>query len=168
MFMVMIRRLDRIRMILSENTTANINIKPISFETEWGTARLRKDGYYYISTKKYNGRLLHRLIYEKHYGPIPDGFCVHHVDGDKSNFELSNLVLLSKSEHQSIHSQEFQKDKHPRWCKGRIDQAGGLEFISEMKNKGMNMQAIADELGYSNVSSVFHYLNARNVRWNQI
>ncbi|MBP5699425.1 MAG: hypothetical protein J6W71_01060, partial [Methanobrevibacter sp.] len=36
------------------------------------------------------------------------------------------------------------------------------------KNKGMNMQAIADECGYSNVSTVFHYLDRRGLRWNQI
>lgn len=74
-----------------------------SLETEWGTARLRKDGYYYISTKENNSCLLHRLIYEKTYGPIPEGFVVHHIDGIKTNNEISNLILLSNSEHHSLH-----------------------------------------------------------------
>ena len=30
------------------------------------------------------------------------------------------------------------------------------------------MQDIADELGYSNVSSVFHYIDRRGLRWNQL
>lgn len=134
-------------------------------ETEWGTARLRKDGYYYISTKEHNGALLHRLVYEKHYGPIPKGFVVHHKDGDKSNFDIRNLILLSNNNHHSLHMRGIN---HPRWNNGKIDKLGGIEFISASKNKGMNMQDIADECGYSNVSSVFHYLRHRNLSWNEI
>lgn len=135
------------------------------FETEWGTARLRKDGYYYISTKENNGQLLHRLIYEKEYGPIPKDFVVHHIDGDKSNFDISNLMLLKSNNHHSLH---MKGCNHPRWNNGKIDKFGGIEFLSASKNKGMTMQEIADECGYSNASSVFHYLRHRNLSWNKI
>ena len=57
---------------------------------------------------------------------------------------------------------------NPNWGNGRIDAAGGVSFLSARKNQGMTMQNIADELGYSNVSSVFHYIDKRGLRWNQL
>lgn len=137
----------------------------ISFETEWGTARLRKDGYYYISTKTNNGCLLHRLIYEKHYGPIPEGFVIHHIDGVKTNNEINNLVMLSNSEHHSLH---MKGESHPLWGKSRIDQAGGIRYLSEEKNKGATMEGIALNLGYTAAVPVHQYLRNRNLTWNEL
>ena len=81
-------------------------------KTKWGNAKVRNDGYWYITTKENNGKLLHRLIYEDEFGPIPQGFVVHHLDGNKQNNEINNLVLLSISEHHSMHA---TKENHPRW-----------------------------------------------------
>ena len=134
-------------------------------ETKYGNAYKRKDGYYQISSGINQGKLLHRLIYEEVFGPIPEGFHVHHLDNDKENNDPSNMILLSKSNHHKLH---FNMINNPRWGNGRIDAAGGVSFLSACKNKGMTMQGIADDLGYSNVSSVFHYLDKRNLRWNQI
>ena len=133
--------------------------------TEFGNAYKRKDGYYQISSGIHQGKLLHRLIYEECFGSIPKGFHIHHLDGNKENNNPANLVMISKSNHHHLHTSGVN---HPRWDHGRIDNLGGIEFISAAKNKGMNMQAIADECGYSNVSSVFHYLDKRGLRWNQL
>lgn len=133
--------------------------------TPFGHACQRKDGYYQITSGEHQGKLLHRLMYETAYGSIPKGFIVHHIDGDKTNNEPSNLMLLSKSNHHRLH---MKHTNHPFWDKGLISKAGGIDFLSAAKNKGMTMQNIADELGYSNVSSVFHYLDKRSVRWNQL
>ena len=75
--------------------------------TEFGTASIEKAGYYrIISSKEGNyGKRLHRLIYEKHYGKIPEGYHIHHIDGDKLNNEISNLECLTASEHVSLHMQ---------------------------------------------------------------
>lgn len=40
----------------------------------------------------------HRLIYEKAYGKIPKGHKVIFADGNRENFDLDNLVLVSSSE----------------------------------------------------------------------
>ena len=133
--------------------------------TEFGNAYKRKDGYYQISSGINQGKLLHRLIYEENFGPIPEGFHIHHLDNDKNNNALENLVLISKSNHHKLH---FNMINNPRWGNGRIDKAGGVTFLSAEKNKGRTMQAIADDLGYSNVSSVFHYIDKRGLRWNQL
>ena len=133
--------------------------------TDYGRAYQRKDGYWQISSGPNQGKLLHRLIYEENFGPIPEGFHIHHLDNDKNNNALENLVLISKSNHHKLH---FNMINNPRWGNGRIDKAGGVIFLSAEKNKGMTMQAIADELGYSNVSSVFHYIDRRGLRWNEL
>lgn len=133
--------------------------------THFGNAYKRKDGYYQISSGVNQGKLLHRLIYEENFGPIPEGFHIHHLDNDKNNNALENLVLISKSNHHKLH---FNMINNPNWGNGRIDKAGGVTFLSAEKNKGMTMQNIADELGYSNVSSVFHYIDRRGLRWNEL
>lgn len=133
--------------------------------TEFGNAYKRKDGYYQISSGIHQGKLLHRLIYEENFGPIPEGFHIHHLDNDKNNNALENLVLISKSNHHKLH---FNMINNPNWGNGRIDKAGGVTFLSAEKNKGRTMQSIADELGYSNVSSVFHYIDRRGLRWNEL
>lgn len=134
-------------------------------ETKYGHVYQRKDGYYQVSSGIHQGKLLHRLVYEEHFGPIPEGFHIHHLDNDKNNNALENLVLISKSNHHKLH---FNMVNNPRWGNGRIDKAGGITFLSAEKNKGRTMQAIADELGYSNVSSIFHYIDRRGLRWNEL
>lgn len=46
---------------------------------------------------------LHRRIWEDANGPIPDGFHVHHRDGDPSNNDLSNLEAVSPKQHLAEH-----------------------------------------------------------------
>lgn len=57
-------------------------------------------------TKKVRGRshLEHRWLWEQENGPIPEGFQIHHKDGDGFNNDLSNLELVSTREHGEIHS----------------------------------------------------------------
>jgi hypothetical protein len=56
---------------------------------------------YYRSAK--TGRLYHRMLWEKAYGIIPEGCVVHHIDEDKQNNEISNLVMVESSQHAKIH-----------------------------------------------------------------
>lgn len=136
-------------------------------KTKYGNGHQRTDGYIQITSGPYKGKLLHRLIYEEVYGPIPKGYAIHHIDGDKTNNNPGNLMLLSKSNHHKLH---MNKANHPRWDNGLIDKAGGVDFLSAEKNKGRTMQEIVDDLGYSSnsVAVVFQYLNNRGLRWNQI
>jgi hypothetical protein len=47
-------------------------------------------------------RSLGRVIYEAFNGPIPDGFQIDYIDGDKKNNRLDNLDLISRSEIQML------------------------------------------------------------------
>ena len=53
-------------------------------------------------------KINYRRIYEKHYGPIPvDDFGrkyeIHHIDGDHTNNDPSNLTAVTIEEHYKIH-----------------------------------------------------------------
>lgn len=35
---------------------------------------------------------------------LPAGFCIHHIDGDKTNNDINNLALMTQTAHQRLHS----------------------------------------------------------------
>lgn len=45
----------------------------------------------------------HRWVWINHHGAIPKGMDIHHKDGDKSNNEIENLEMLSRSDHLKRH-----------------------------------------------------------------
>lgn len=49
---------------------------------------------------------IYRKIWESHYGPIPDGKEIHHIDGDRSNNNIDNLLLVTIQEHLAIHKSQ--------------------------------------------------------------
>lgn len=63
-----------------------------------GSERHDKDGYIMVKVKEPDiWRPKHRVVWEKAYGDIPDGFVVTFRDGDKNNTALDNLILMSMS-----------------------------------------------------------------------
>jgi hypothetical protein len=61
---------------------------------------LHPNGYYISGANK----RLHRAIWEAKYGIIPDGYHIHHADGNPANNELLNLVLVSHAVHMKLHA----------------------------------------------------------------
>jgi hypothetical protein len=51
----------------------------------------------------------YRKIYENHYGKIPKGYHIHHIDGNPFNNHISNLECISAEDHAKIHKNEFTK-----------------------------------------------------------
>jgi hypothetical protein len=51
----------------------------------------------------------YRKIYEKHFGKIPKGMHIHHVDGNPENNNIDNLVCITPEEHSIIHKDDFIK-----------------------------------------------------------
>ena len=79
---------------------------------------LRKDqGYFYktqIIENKTKTTMLHRMVYIHHYGEIKNGYSIHHIDENKMNNEIENLVCMKNSEHRKFHGSlltEKQKEK---------------------------------------------------------
>jgi len=67
---------------------------------------------------------LHVLIWEKENGPKPQGYDLHHIDCDKSNYWPSNIILLSRSDHQRIHA--GWKKTGGRWSHKPCSKCGRL------------------------------------------
>lgn len=67
------------------------NAKPIGYE------RLGKDDYIEIKTAQ-GFRSKHRAIWEAKFGPVPKSHIVIFRDGDKRNFDIDNLELISRVE----------------------------------------------------------------------
>jgi len=63
---------------------------------------LSEDGYPKVDLTingRRRGLYLHTIICEVHYGPKPDGMQVNHIDGNKLNFNLSNLEYCTISQN---------------------------------------------------------------------
>lgn len=78
---------------LSTNTIYNNKNKPL-------TPNKITNGYLQIRLYK-NGKVkryyLHRIIYEAHYGKIPENMVVDHIDRNPENNDITNLRLVPQS-----------------------------------------------------------------------
>ena len=64
-----------------------------------GTESITKGGYIKVKVGEPNKwKLKQRYIYEQHYGEIPNNYNVIFADGNKMNFDIDNLIAVSKSE----------------------------------------------------------------------
>ena len=96
-----------------------------------GTERITKDGYTEIKVKDPNvWKLKHRIIYEEHYGEIPKGYVVMFLDRDKSNFDINNLILISRNQLRTLNQNDLIKDD-PELTKSGIILADLLIKINE-------------------------------------
>ena len=83
------------------------NYKPL------GSERIVKDGYceVKVSDTGRRWRPKHVLIYEKHHGKVPKGSAVIFLDGDKRNFDIDNLYLVTRSQLAMLNKNSLiQKD----------------------------------------------------------
>ncbi|MBP3917449.1 HNH endonuclease signature motif containing protein [Clostridium sp.] len=64
-----------------------------------GTESIAKGGYIKVKVGEPNKwKLKQRYIYEQHYGEIPKGHNVIFADRNIQNFDINNLILVSKAE----------------------------------------------------------------------
>ena len=62
---------------------------------------------YYLASKPTNGKTrerLHVFVWRTKRGEIPDGYHVHHIDGNKNNNEIDNLACVLRHDHVSYHT----------------------------------------------------------------
>jgi hypothetical protein len=71
-----------------------------------GTERISKDGYVEVKVRHEKGlvnsinfEFKHRILFENAFGPIPKKMILVMKDGDKMNYALDNLELITKSEN---------------------------------------------------------------------
>lgn len=105
------------------------NYKPV------GTERIVKDGYIEVKIEDPNKwELKHRLIYKEHHGEIPKGHNVIFADRDKRNFDIDNLILVSKAQMLVLNRNELiYNDKE--LTKVGVNIASVMLKLSEIENK---------------------------------
>lgn len=74
------------------------------------SGRIRKiDGY--IDIKTASGKYVkeHRLVWENHFGAIPEGYVVHHKNAIKDDNRIENLEMMKANEHNRMETTEQHK-----------------------------------------------------------
>ena len=91
-------------------------------KTKYGNIRLTDDGYYHITSRKEgnHGKSLHRVIWETHYKKsVPKGYEIHHINMDKLDNRIQNLVCVPRSTHMKYHNKHADKSTHEKWSRGK-------------------------------------------------
>lgn len=103
-----------------------------------------EDGHWVNGSK--NKKYLHREIVKKELNLTDEdmkGLIVHHKDKDKNNNAISNLEILTQSEHMKKHIEEVYKNFTPGWgphnriCNKTYDKICvkcGMQFQSKCYN----------------------------------
>lgn len=97
-----------------------------------------------VAHQKYFSRgagkgFLHRDVWEYHNGPIPEGYHVHHIDGDPANNEISNLACLSPEEHRLCHASELKE---------RSLSEKNLQHLAEIREKAKDWHQSEEGLAW--------------------
>lgn len=75
--------------------------------------RDEKTGYYLCSRENECGirKRMHVYVWEFYNGTVPDGYEVHHIDGNKSNNDISNLKCVKAEEHRRYHAENMTDER---------------------------------------------------------
>lgn len=80
-----------------------------------GTIIKNADGYL-IRKKQMEGsqwerwEMLHRAVWEKHNGPIPEGMMVTFKDGNTENCDIGNLILIDMAENVAMNCRGYRSE----------------------------------------------------------
>lgn len=86
------------------------NVESVTFDgvvyRRYPESKRWSDRSYFRASAGAGKESLHRELYKSHHGPIPDGWHVHHVDGDPGNNDPGNLAALPADEHHAHHNHD--------------------------------------------------------------
>jgi hypothetical protein len=76
-----------------------------------GTEAVTPDGYVKVKVAEPNRwEFKHRLEWMRHRGEIPEGGVVGFKDGDSTNTDIDNLMLLTRAEHLTMTRRGYRSD----------------------------------------------------------
>lgn len=75
------------------------------------------DGYLYLTLYKKGYQnyypTIHRLVFQTFVRPLRKGEDVHHLNENKLDNRVENLIAIDKSQHLSVHKKEQHTTKDP-------------------------------------------------------
>ncbi len=98
---------------------------------------------------------VHRLVAEAFIGPIPNGYHVHHVNGNRTDNRVANLEVVLMNDHVQATSGFHRGEQH---YKARLCEAQILAIRSRYATGRVTMTALAKEygVGYQNIEKIVH------------
>jgi len=109
------------------------------------------NGYLKVHLRKddrYHSRYVHRLVLEAFIGPCPKGMECRHLNGDKTDNRLENLVWGTKEENEKdkiSHGTHQFGERNPN----RLLSAEEVELVREASESEETQQSIARRFGVS-------------------
>lgn len=80
---------------------------------------LKPSGYIEITTGRHKFKTEHRVVIEKHLKrKLKKNEVVHHIDGNRQNNNIDNLIVMDSIDHNRLHALE-NNHKRKRCKKGR-------------------------------------------------
>lgn len=99
--------------------------------------RYRKDkktGYFlHTVSGGRTGSRLHRDVYEYYNGEIPKGYNIHHIDHDKMNNEIDNLLCMEAKKHAILHGKELTEEQR-EWKRRNVIEKAVPKAIEYQKS----------------------------------
>ena len=75
--------------------------KELPYQTFNGS-KFTKRNHGYLAKTDGDRELMHRIVWENHRGSIPKGYDIHHKNHNKTDNQIENLELYTKSEHAKL------------------------------------------------------------------
>lgn len=74
-------------------------------------ANITRHGYVDVNNASIGviSKKFHRLVWETERGCIPEGYDIHHIDGNKQNNDIANLEIVLNNEHKHIERKLYQE-----------------------------------------------------------
>lgn len=79
---------------------------------------LTKGNKYFVNTSLH--KAMHRYVWEYYNGKIPEGYDIHHKDGNRYNNDISNLECLSSTKHKQLHGRNLTQEQR-EWRRNNLN-----------------------------------------------